>query len=82
MPHHDKIRPNLPSNVPNFLSGLASHQFRRGIETQLPQSRDALVKYVREVIFHMNKCSSEAASGNSNVPVSTSTDRGKTSAPH
>jgi hypothetical protein len=63
MPHHNKIRPNLPSNVPNFFSGLASHQFRRGIETQLPQSRDALVKYVREVIFHMNKCSSEARLG-------------------
>ena len=63
MPHHDKIRPNLPSNVPNFFSGLASHQFRRGIETQLPQSRDALVKYVREVIFQMNKCSSEARLG-------------------
>ena len=63
MPHHNKIRPNLPSNVPNFFGGLASHQFRREIETQLPQSRDALVKYVREVIFHMNKCSSEARLG-------------------
>ena len=63
MAHHNKIRPNLPSEVPNFFSGLTSHQFCRGIETQLPQPGDALVKYVHEVIFRMNKCSSEGYLG-------------------
>ena len=76
------IRPNLPSDVPNFFSGLASRQFRRGIETQLPQSRDALVKYVREVIFHMNKCSSEARLGQQQRTGINEHRQEKTSAPH
>ena len=52
MAYHNKIRPNLSSEVPNFFSGLASHQLCRGIETQLPQAGDALVEYLHEVIFH------------------------------
>ena len=46
MAHHNKIRPDLPSEVPNLFSGLTSHQLCRGVQTQLPQPGDALVKYV------------------------------------
>ena len=60
MAHYNEVRPNLPGHVSNFFSRLASHQPCHGIETQLPQSGDALVKDVREVIFQMNNCSSEA----------------------
>jgi hypothetical protein len=44
MPHHNQIRLNLLGELPNFVSGLASHQFCRGVETQLSQPGDALVE--------------------------------------
>ena len=63
MAHHNKIRPYLPSEVPNLFGGLTSHQLCRGVETQLPQSGDALVEYFHEVIFHLHRCSSEGRLG-------------------
>ena len=54
MAHDDEIGPNLPCEVPNLFGGLTSHQLCDGIETKLPQSRNALVKHIHKVIFHLN----------------------------
>ena len=68
MAHYNEIRPDLPGDIPNFFSRVASHQSCHGIETQLPQSGDAFVKDVREVILQMNNCSSEARLGQQQRP--------------
>ena len=58
MAHDDKIGPNLPCEGPNFFGGLTSHQLCGGIETQLPQSGNTLVKHFHKGIFHLNGRSS------------------------
>ena len=63
MSDDDNIGSNLPREVADFFGGLASHQFGHGIETQFPQSGNALIKYVDEIIFHPNRCSSERCLG-------------------
>jgi hypothetical protein len=63
MADDDKIGTNLPREVANFFGGLASHQFSHRIETQFPQSGNALIEYVHEIIFHPSRCSSERRLG-------------------
>jgi len=63
MAHNDKIGFDLPSKVPDFFGGLTSHQFGHGIEAQLFQSGDALIEYLREIIFQPNRCSGEGYLG-------------------
>ena len=63
MAHHDKIGLNLLCEGSDFFGGLPSHQLCDGIKTQRPQSGNALIKYIHEVIFHLNRRSSEGYFG-------------------
>ena len=53
--HNDKISPDLPCERPNYFSRHTSPQLCDWIETQVPQTGNALVKYIHDGIFHMNK---------------------------
>ena len=55
MAHDDEIRLNLLCEGPNYFGGLTSPQLCDRIKTQLLQSGNALVKYIHDGIFHMNK---------------------------
>ena len=63
MAHDDKIGANLPCVGSDFFGGFPSHQLCDGIKTQRPQSGNALVKYFNEVMFHLNRSSSEGYFG-------------------
>jgi len=55
MAHDDEISANLPCEGPNYFGGHTSPQLCDRIETQLPQSGNALVKYIQDGIFHLNE---------------------------
>ncbi len=58
MAYDDKVSLNLSRVSPNFFGGLASHYLCDGIKTELLQSGNSLVKYIREGIFPLNEGSS------------------------
>jgi hypothetical protein len=59
MPYDDKVSSDLPGEISDFFGWLASYHLGNGVKAQLFQSGNALIEYLPEVIFHLNRCPSE-----------------------